>query len=249
MKKYRRVMNLNNRSYKIFVDFDGTITGKDVGEAMFLKFGDAEKSKAWIVEWLDQKINSVELWKLLCSTVKNFDGKKFDEFLNGIQIDPAFKKFVNYCHAEGFELRILSDGLDYYIQKILQREGLDHLEVYSNQLTFDDDNNLVPVFPFTDEECTQCANCKRNHLLNFSSEEDYSFYIGDGSTDICPAQFCDFIFAKNSLLRYCEVNRITYFPYSTFDDVIKKLDELKKRKRLKKRYQAELKRREVFIQG
>ncbi|MEW6703022.1 MAG: MtnX-like HAD-IB family phosphatase [Bacteroidota bacterium] len=242
-------MNLNNRSYKIFVDFDGTITQKDVGEAMFLKFGDAQKSKAWIDEWLDQKINSVELWKLLCTTVKNFEEKKFDEFLNGIQIDAAFKKFVNYCQLEGFELRILSDGLDYYIQKILQREELGHLEVYSNQLTFDDNKNLIPVFPFKDEECTQCANCKRNHVLNFSCEEDYSFYIGDGSTDICPAQFCDFIFAKNSLLRHCEVNRITYFPYKTFDDVIKKLDDLKKKKRLKKKHQAELKRREVFIQG
>lgn len=242
-------MNLNNKSYKIFVDFDGTITQTDVGEAMFLKFGDVEKCEIWIDEWLNQKLNSKELWKLLCSTVKNFDEDEFDLFLDGIKIDPAFKKFVDYCQAEAFELRILSDGFDYYIKKILKREGLDHLEVYSNRLTFDEEKNLIPIFPFTDEECTQCANCKRNHVLNFSSEDDYSFYIGDGNTDICPVQFCDFIFAKNSLLRYCEINRITYFPYSTFDDVIKRIEELKKKKRLKKRHQAELKRREVFIQG
>ena len=242
-------MNLNNKQYKIFVDFDGTITQTDVGEAMFLRFGNVEKSKVWIDEWLNQKLNSKELWKLLCSTVKNFNEVEFDLFLDGIKIDPAFKKFVDYCQAEAFELRVLSDGFDYYIKKILKREGLDHLEVYSNRLTFDEEKNLIPRFPFTDEECTQCANCKRNHVLNFSSEDDYSFYVGDGNTDTCPVQFCDFIFAKNSLLRYCEINRITYFPYSTFDDVIKKIDEIKVKKRLKKRHQAELKRREVFIQG
>jgi len=242
-------MNLNNRSYKIFVDFDGTISQTDVGEAMFLRFGNIEKSKVWIDDWLNQKINSAELWRLLCGSVENFDEKEFDLFLDDIKIDPAFKKFVSYCETAGFELRVLSDGFDYYIQKILRREGLDHLEVYSNQLTFDEEKKLIPLFPFTDEECTQCANCKRNHVLNFSSEDDYSFYIGDGNTDICPVQFCDFIFAKNSLLRFCEINRITYFPYSTFADVIKRIDGLKEKKRLKRRHQAELKRREVFIQG
>lgn len=242
-------MNLNNKSFKIFVDFDGTITQKDVGEEMFRRFGDVEKANRWIEEWIDRKINSMELWRLLCSTVKDFSGSEFDSFLNKIELDPAFKEFVTFCETEGFEIRVLSDGFDYYIQKILKREGLDHLEVYSNKLTFGTNGNLIPEFPFNDEECSRCANCKRNHVLNFSSDEDYTFYIGDGYTDVCPSQFCDFIFAKNSLLRQCEINRVTYFPYSTFCDITKKISELKNKKRLRKRHQAELKRREVFIQG
>ena len=242
-------MNLNNRSFKIFVDFDGTISIPDIGEAMFLRFGDVEKSKAWIEDWMNDKLNSAQVWKLLCGTIKNFDENEFDRFLDEIKIDPGFKDFVSYCETEGFEIKILSDGFDYYISKFLQREGLGHLEVFSNRLTFDNEKNLIPLFPFTDEECSKCANCKRNHLLGFSGEEDYTFYIGDGNTDICPAQFCDFIFAKSSLLRFCEINRITYFPYSTFADVTKKIDELKIKKRLKKRHQAELKRREVFMAG
>jgi predicted protein tyrosine phosphatase len=50
-------------------------------------------------------------------------------------------------------------------------------------------------------------------------------------------------------LRYCEINRITYFPFENFIDVINKLNELAARKRLKKRFQAQLKRKEVYIQG
>jgi 2-hydroxy-3-keto-5-methylthiopentenyl-1-phosphate phosphatase len=133
----------------------------------------------------------------------------------------------------------------------LKKENLQHLELYSNKVIIDEENNLTPIFPHTDEECKRCANCKRNHILNNSAddENEYSVYIGDGWSDVCPAQYCDFIFAKSSLLKYCESNRITYFPYTNFNDVITKLDQLKEKKRLKKRHQAQLKRREVYIQG
>ena len=33
------------RTIKVFVDFDGTITLEDVGEAIFKKFGETEKDK------------------------------------------------------------------------------------------------------------------------------------------------------------------------------------------------------------
>lgn len=237
------------KQFKIFVDFDGTITKEDIGEVMFLKFGDAQKAKQIVNDWINQKINARQSWQMLCKTIKNLDLKKFDDFILESQIDESFKNFVNYCNKNNYELRILSDGLDYYINKILSKENLSQLEVYSNKLIFDNQGNLIPVFPFTDEECTRCANCKRNHVLNYSGEEEYSVYIGDGYSDVCPAQYCDFIFAKKSLLKYCEINRITYFPYSNFNDIINKLEELKNKKRLKKRFQALLRRKEVFIQG
>ena len=41
--------------------------------------------------------------------------------------------------------------------------------------------------------------------------------------------------------------RISFFPYKTFDDVIDKLSNILLRKNLKKRYQAVLKRREAYI--
>lgn len=240
---------MNEKNFKIFVDFDGTITKEDIGEVMFLKFGDAQRAKEIVNEWINEKINARQSWELLCKTVNNLDLEKFDEFLLSSEIDSSFKIFLDYCNKNNYEVRILSDGLDYYINKILSKENLSHLEVYSNKLNFDKDGNLIPIFPYTDEECKRCANCKRNHVLNFSGDDEYSIYIGDGYSDVCPAQYCDFIFAKKSLLKYCEINRITYFPYSDFNDVIKKLEELKQKKRLKKRYQAELKRKEVYIQG
>lgn len=242
-------MNLKNNSFKIFVDFDGTISQKDVGEEMFYRFGDTEKANEIAAKWMNYSIKATDAWIQTCNTIKDFSHEKFDAFLSEIEIDTGFKKFVEWCGENGYDLRVVSDGYDYYINKFLSREGLGHVITHSNVLTFGSNNELKPVFPFTDEECTKCANCKRNHILEHSGDDDFTVYVGDGFTDFCAAQFCDFIFAKRNLLKYCEINRITYFPYESFNDVLNKLIELKEKKHLKKRHQAELKRREVFIQG
>jgi 2,3-diketo-5-methylthio-1-phosphopentane phosphatase len=237
------------KKFKIFIDFDGTITTEDVGEKMFLKFGDPDKAREIIGRWLDDVINSVQSWRELCATVHHFDPGKFEDFLSKIEIDPTFKNFVNYCEQNGFDIYILSDGLDYYIERILEREGLSHIPRYSNRLNFGENGELIPQFPHTDEECKKCANCKRNHIIENSSDTDYTVYIGDGNSDVCPAQYCDFIFAKDSLLKFCEESRISFTPFSDFDDVIFHLEKYKQKKRLKKRHQAELKRKEVYMQG
>ena len=238
-----------DRVYKVFVDFDGTITTKDVGEYMFLEFGDADKAKEIIERWIRKEITSTESWVLLCETIEDFDKNKFEIFLNGINIDPTFFEFENYCRNNGIEMYVLSDGLDYYINKVLEKNNLGQLKLYSNKLKFDEANNLIPYFPNTDEECKTCANCKRNHIINNSADDDYTIYIGDGYSDTCPSQFVDFIFAKNSLLKYCEKERISYYPFNSFADVTTRLDELRKKRRLRKRHQAELKRKEVYQQG
>lgn len=240
---------LSTASFKIFIDFDGTITVRDVGEEIFLQFGNPQRAKEIVRDWIDEKINSIKTWELLCKTVQNLDINKFNSFIDSMCISSTFKTFIDYCSLNDFQVWVLSDGLDYYINRILSREFMNNLIVYSNKLTFGANNELVPSFPFTDEECKFCANCKRNHILEHSSDDDFSVYIGDGYSDKCPAQFCDFIFAKNSLLKYCEKNRIMYFPFNDFNDIMKKLDELKNKKRLRKRHQAVLKRREIYMQG
>lgn len=242
-------INEINRNYKVFVDFDGTITKQDVYEHMFLKFGDADVAKRIIDRWISKEITSIDTCNLLCETVEDFNPGLFDEFLRTIEIEESFIKFVKFCEVNNIDLYVVSDGLDYYIDKLMIRENLNHLTVYSNHLSFDENGKLIPGFPYTDEECNLCANCKRNHILNHSSDEDITIYIGDGFSDSCPAQYVDFIFAKRSLLKFCEANRISFYPFNNFDDVIPRMEELLNKKRLKKRHQAELKRKEVYQQG
>ena len=237
------------RRYKIFTDFDGTITTKDVGESIFLKFGEKEEVEKIVKRWIAGEINSIEQWNLLFQSLGNVNQIEFFKFPDSIEIDKTFGNFVGFCKNNSIELKILSDGFEFYIKNILGRYGFSNLQFFSNKLILSDENRFKMEFPYTDEECTKCANCKRNHIIDFSSDNDFTVYIGDGYSDTCPAQYCDFVFAKNSLLKYCEINRITYFPFNNFDDVIQKMEMLIKKKRLKKRMQANLKRKEIYLAG
>jgi 2-hydroxy-3-keto-5-methylthiopentenyl-1-phosphate phosphatase len=165
-----------------------------------------------------------------------------------MEIDLSFHQLEKFCSINHFEIFVLSDGFDYYINKILKKEELGHLKVYSNKLSFNDNQMLQPEFPFSDEASLASANCKWNHIINHSSEDDYTVFIGDGLSDNETVQYCDFVFAKDNLLRYCEMERITYFPFKTFSDVVQKLEELNSKKRLKKRHQAVISRKHAYMQ-
>jgi 2,3-diketo-5-methylthio-1-phosphopentane phosphatase len=238
---------LTDKHFKIFLDFDGTITKNDVGEEIFKKFLESSVVKKIIDDLLADEISARECWEKLCASTSGINKNEFDEFIYSQQVDLTVHNFVKYCQAKNYELFILSDGFDYYIEMILRREKINHLKYYSNRLLFSDEGHLIPSFPFYNSDCKSSANSKRNHIIENSSEEDYTVFIGDGISDNDAIQYVDFIFAKSNLLKHCEAQRITYFPFKNFDDVISRLDELSAKKRLKKRYQALMKRREAFM--
>lgn len=238
---------MSYKQFKIFIDFDGTITKNDVGEEIFRKFVDEKVVNKIVDDLLADKISSRECWETLCSAAPSINKKEFDEFIFSQEIEPTLLRFIEYCGKNNFPVFILSDGFDYYIEKILSRENLAHLKSFSNELKLTAEGNLIPAFPYFNLDCRSSSNCKWNHIIANSSEDDYTVYIGDGSSDIDAVQYVDFIFAKDSLLRFCEMNRITFFAFKNFDEVTIRLDDLLLKKRLKKRHQAELKRREAYL--
>jgi 2,3-diketo-5-methylthio-1-phosphopentane phosphatase len=243
----------------VFIDFDGTISLQDVGDAMFERFGGARSAEA-IKDYRESKISAVECFHRECNACGEVDKTELNAFLDAQKIDPTFKPFIEFCSQSSLVPYIVSDGMSYYIDRILNNYGIQGVKVFSNKL------ELVPVrgtsivrfqpsFPFTDEVCDRCANCKRNHMLTISAEEDILVYIGEGYSDRCPARFADIIFAKDELLLYCQQENISYYEYKTFADVQNRLQSLiekkssQKRPHLHKRRQAELARREIYMGG
>lgn len=237
----------NKRNIKVFVDFDGTITIEDIGEGIFRKFGETEKVNKIIEDLLNDKISSRKCWDELCKSVAPIDKLELNKFIDQLDVDPAFISFVDYCKKNSLELIVLSDGFDYYINRVFSKAGLTGITYYSNKLFVDDKGKLKAEYPYYDAEYPTSANCKRNHIINHSGDDDYTIYIGDGNSDKDAAQYCDFIFAKNDLLKFCSKNKIGFYPFNNFDDVKNKMIELLKKKNLKKRHQAELKRKSAYI--
>ncbi len=236
-------------SYIVFTDFDGTITRNDIGDSMFQVFGNPEKCSEAFRAARDGKIGMTEGWQRSCATVESLSSATFDSFVERQDIDGGFHRFERYCAGESIPIHIVSDGFDLYIRHVLEREQLSHLPFYSNELIIEAGGTLSPHFPYTDEECRMCANCKRNHLLTKSGDDSVIVYIGNGYSDQCPSNYADVVFAKGALLTYCERENITYHRFESFDDVLAKFKTIVELGRPRKRRTAELARKDIFMRG
>jgi 2,3-diketo-5-methylthio-1-phosphopentane phosphatase len=235
------------RTIKVFVDFDGTITFEDVGEAIFNKFGESEKVGKTVEDLLNDKISSRQCWDDLCDSVDAVNKAELDEFIDKLDVDPSFTTFVKFCDENRIDMIVLSDGFDYYIDRLFNKAGLTGLKYYSNKLFVHEKGILKAEYPYFDVNSPTSANCKKNHIINHSDDNDYTVYIGDGNSDKEAAQYCDFIFAKDGLARFCSMQRISFYPFKNFTDVQSKIVELIAKKNLRKRHQAQLKRKSAYM--
>lgn len=90
---------------------------------------------------MSDKISAKQCWLSLCESTGNIDKYKLDEFISTMEIDESFSSLVNFCRQNEIELFVLSDGFDYYITKIFEKENLNDIKIYSNKLTITDDGN------------------------------------------------------------------------------------------------------------
>ena len=235
---------------KIFVDFDGTITTHDVGNALFREFGGVA-CDAFIAEYHAEKISAQECFRREAAAAGSILPANLNALLDRQTIDPGFRNFGDFCKLRGIEPHIVSDGLDYYIDRVLRAHGIQDVSYVANVLSLesagaDGRSSLSVSFPHSDGVCDRCACCKRNFMLMHSGDDDIIVFIGEGYSDRCPVQYADIVFAKEDLQTFCQRENISYYLYASFDDVTDRLTELLARRQLRKRRRAELKRKEAF---
>lgn len=201
----------------VLVDFDGTITRKDVGALLFNTYSN-QRSRKIVSLWLKGKIGSKECLEKECELIK-ISKPELKKFAFSQKIDERFPSFVDLCKRKKLKLLILSDGLDFYIKLILQKYGLEEVPFYANIARFEN-GKLVPEFPHFDRGCGNCGNCKRYHLESLKRKGQKVIYIGDGLSDKCAAQKADLIFAKNDLHKFCVKENIKHIPFRNFRDII-----------------------------
>lgn len=237
----------NPLTYTVFTDFDGTIAINDIGDAMFETFGDLEICSKSFSDYRNGTIDARDCWRRGFATMAPVTKEQFTQFALQQPADLHFKLFVEFCEANSIPVTVLSDGYDVYIDAVLERELLGGLPRFTNRLLFAADGSVEPFFPYTDAECSRCANCKRNHLLTRSGDDQVIVYIGDGISDRCPVRYADVVFAKDSLVSYCELQNITFHRFTDFSDVLKQFRVMVEKGKPRKRRTAELARNSVFL--
>jgi 2-hydroxy-3-keto-5-methylthiopentenyl-1-phosphate phosphatase len=244
---------------KIYCDFDGTVTKNDVWVSAIGKFiKDRKKFDIVCEEFISNVITARECNLRELDLIEDFSFEQLDKYLDEEELDDYFMDFMEYCRINKYEITLLSEGLDYYINYILKRENLD-LKYFSNKLVVKEIADkkgmkfykLTCEFPYTDENCFYCGMSKRNVMINNTNDLDneISVFIGDGISDFCASNYADIVFAKKRLASYCWKNNITYHDFKNFKDVINKLELLKSKNNIKHKLTAKNLRKDVFLGG
>ncbi|RIK72081.1 hypothetical protein DCC62_20595 [candidate division KSB1 bacterium] len=118
----------------IFSDFDGTIVQNDVGNLLARTFGDAASCAEAVAAWKRDEISSWQCIERESATIR-VTQFQLEAFCDRQMLSNGFVEFAALCSSRAWPLIVLSDGWDYYIQRILARHGLT-LPVYSNHLRF-----------------------------------------------------------------------------------------------------------------
>lgn len=213
----------------VMCDFDGTVTLVDTGLAVFKAL---ELAEAWYWEdrWRDGEIDSMECLTEQWALVK-LPPDELLALIDGLALDQRFPEFVRRARETGAQVVIVSDGLDFYLDRMLARlsfvicagdpepEQDGCLARFVNHAALTDEGIKIS-FPYRNEYCNQCGNCKTTHLKRLRGSYQRIIYIGDGYSDKCVAEHADVVFAKDSLARLLAEKDVPYLAFESFDDII-----------------------------
>lgn len=209
----------------IISDFDGTICTVDVGNKVLSHF----TKKRWEDvdrEYVQGSIGSREAYGKIAPLLKVNPEQLNAYVLKVAKIDPFFSKFYRLAKKKGVDVKIVSDGLDFYIRAIMQKHRLGEIEFYSNSVVFGENDSLIFDFPQSNALCGRCGTCKNKILNDYRLLYENIIYVGDGHSDICPSRCADLVFAKEVLLQKCREEGTT--PYQPFDNFSVVSEYLKK---------------------
>lgn len=179
-------------------DFDGTINVNDVS---FLLLNEMTGG-VWHgidQEFISGKIGSKEAYARITRYLTS-DKMKWVRYIRKLEnLDPHFKSFLSEVKRHGWDVMVVSDGFDIYINEIFTRNGIKNVDIYANRVSFREKRVKID-FPYSSDDCDKCGVCKRDILLIKKQEGYYPIiYIGDGYSDRCGAFYADWVFAKKRL--------------------------------------------------
>ena len=209
----------------VISDFDGTICPVDVGSEVLSRF--TGKSRDDIDrEYVKTSLGSREAYRKIAPLMTVSSDCLRASVLKRSRIDPFFPGFYRLAKKKGVDVKIVSDGLDFYIRAIMEKNRLGEIEFFSNAVVFGEKDSLTFDFPQANALCGRCGTCKNKILNDHRLLYEKIIYIGDGHSDICPSRCADMVFAKEVLLRKCEEEGTTpYQPFQNFGEIAKYLKD------------------------
>ena len=206
---------------RVFVDFDGTVAMPDVTDLVLQRLARPQWEEIEQA-WLDGAIDAATCMRRQIALVDP-DPNALHQVLDEVALDPAFPGFASWCDKNAVRLSIVSDGVDYFIHRILDRHGLGDIPTFANAFGVSKTHYTLS-HPWFEEACiARQGVCK---CAVTGDARSPLIYVGDGRSDQCVAQRADILFAKGKLAAFCTSIGRPFTPFDTFADVQAALTQL-----------------------
>jgi 2-hydroxy-3-keto-5-methylthiopentenyl-1-phosphate phosphatase len=206
----------------LVVDFDGTITQEDVLDEIARTFGDDEVYRE-VDEALDR--NGITLHEVLrreFEPVRAPLGEVLEWVHANASIRPGFRELVELARARGWRVVVVSSGFRQLIEPMLERAGIQGLELVSNEVDPDPEGWRITFFD--ESRCEVCGEaCKRTTVRSMVDGGEV-VYVGDGYSDRCAAEDADLVFARRGLAAYLTERGVPFEPFDDFSQIAEKLE-------------------------
>ena len=207
---------------QIWLDFDGTITRRDVLDDLIQSYALNDSWKLIEERWQTGQIGSRECLRQEFDLIR-ISRKEMAAFLETVAVDTGFGKLMQVLRHHDVPAAILSDGIDWFINAVLERNGVNDLPVRSNTLLHRG-RRLTLRCPNSSKACTSAAaHCKCASAEKMNTERRQTIYVGDGRSDLCPSRKANVVFAKGALAAALAREQIPFHPFVTLGDVADQL--------------------------
>ncbi|MBI3591242.1 MAG: MtnX-like HAD-IB family phosphatase [Candidatus Melainabacteria bacterium] len=218
---------IKNKKLAIFSDFDGTITERDVIVMIMERFAPPEweeiKNKILYERVITLKDGVEKLFSLI-------DSSKQNEIIGFAKKEAKLRKgfvdFLDFCKKENIEFNVLSGGLDFFVEAVLENYK-NKLKIFCNSGNFKSEKIKID-YKYLPKNCTLCGDCgccKIEIIENYPKDKFTRVLIGDSLTDLAASKIADVVFARGDLIKYLNEEKINHIRFETFDDIKEQLTQ------------------------
>ncbi len=208
----------------ISVDFDETAATANVARLLLDRFSNANVKEVETAHRHREETTFRDYQELAFSAVDATIADMAEYVKQNASLRPGFGELTDACSEYGHDLKIVSAGLDFYIQALLDANGLGHIPIVavSARERCAPDGPFRYDYPRSRADCDPAWGvCKCAALDDARAAGMQTVFVGDGPRgDACAAARADYVFARGRLLRYCRQNNIAAMPFETLNPVV-----------------------------
>ena len=208
---------MSKKSITVLIDFDDTITTTNVAHIVLSEFAEPNWPEIR-QQFIRGEIPPEGYFETPFENISAEKSIQENHIKQHAEVRPGFTEFNKFCVKNDIAIAIVSRGLDYYIEAVLEKYQITNIPIFAVPTQFNGGKMKI-ISKYTDVNCNQWGICKCSVLQKYRESSDIIIYIGDGQNDLCPAKKSNIIFARDALIRHCKQENIDFHRFSDFTSI------------------------------